>query len=254
VKPILPTDKKPGVCMLIYGNFGHGKTYSVTTLPGQTAYIKTEPRDHTLVVGTPDNVHPFTPDGFDDLMETFNQWLPLAEKNELPYANVFFDSASFFMTQMKMLYEDDRETARIRDRKTVGDLLTDRFHLVDSDVGGIASLMTRLVAAMNRLSMYNVNIIWTATQTENPKWNMALSAAPAFLYRQFPMILNGFFDFIGLIITPWKLKEDGTVTPPVISFVSEDDSYVSKCCSSALARKNPAPLDFSRIFRVIKGQ
>jgi hypothetical protein len=114
--------------------------------------------------------------------------------------------------------------------------------------------MTRLVAVMNHLAIYNVNVIWTATQTENPKWNMALSAAPGFLYRQFPMILNGFFDFIGLIVQPWKLQEGGTVKPPVVSFVSDDDSYVCKCCSTALARKNPAPLDFGKIFKVIKGQ
>ena len=257
---LLQNDEKsrPGICTLIYGPFGHGKTFSATTLPDKTAYIKTEPRDHKLVLGQfidshPDRIDSFSPEGFDDLMDTFNDWIPKAEKGELPYQNVFFDSASFFMTELKMRYEDDRMQDRVNNKRTSGDLITDRFHLVDADVGGLASAMTRLVAIMNKLAMYNINVIWTATVTENPKWNMALSAAPGFLYRQFPMILNGFFDFIGLIVQPWKLQDNGTVKPPVVSFVSDDDSYVCKCCSTALARKNPAPLDFSKIFKVIKG-
>jgi hypothetical protein len=131
--------------------------------------------------------------------------------------------------------------------------MTDRYHLVDADVGGIASAMTRLVSAMNRLALYDVNVIWTATVTENPKWNLAMAAAPAFLYRAFPAVLNGFFDFIGLITQPWKIEGD-TVRPPTISFISEDDSFVAKCCSEALARKNPAPLNWTKIFKVIKGQ
>jgi hypothetical protein len=103
---------RPGICALEYGPFGWGKTYSATTLPGRTAYIKTEPRDHKLVLGTPDNIDAFIPDGFDDLMDNFNTWLPLAEKGELPYNNVFFDSASFFMTDLKPAYRTRKPPAR----------------------------------------------------------------------------------------------------------------------------------------------
>ena len=252
-------NQRPGITMLIYGGFGQGKTYSSTTLPGKTAYIATEPRDHRLVIGKfieehPEQVDSFLPAGFDDLMENFNTWLQQAEKGELPYQNVFFDSASFFMTQLKMQYEDDRLMDRVRDKRTLGELITDRYKLVDADVGGLASAMTRLVAAMNRMAIYNVNIIWTATVVENPKYNMALSAAPSFLYRAFPQVVGGFFDFIGFIIEPWRIKDDGSIKPPVISFISSDDSFTAKCCSTALARKNPAPLDFGKIFKVIKGQ
>lgn len=253
---MLPNDErtKPGICLLEYGDFGYGKTYSASTLPGKTAYIKTEPRDHKLVLGPfLDRITAFAPESFDDLMETLNGWLNDADAGKLPYNNVFFDSASFFMSGLKIQFEDARMMDRIRDRKTVGDLMTDRYHLVDADVGGIASAMTRLVAAMNKLAVYDINVIWTATVVENPKWNMALSAAPSFLYRAFPSVALGFFDFVGLITRSWELQEDGSVKPPTISFISEDGSYVAKCCSIPLAKKNPAPLDFTRIFKVIKG-
>jgi hypothetical protein len=250
---------KPGVCLLVYSAFGWGKTFSVTTLPGKTAYIKTEPRDHKLVIGqwmeaNPGMIDAYIPKDFDDLMDTFNTWFQQAEKNEFPYENIFFDSASFFMQELKLTYEDARLMDRVTNKRTSGDLITDRYHLVDADVGGIASVMTRLVAAMNRMAIYNVNIIWTATVVENPKYNMALSAAPSFLYRAFPQVVGGFFDFIGFITEPWRIKDDGSIKPPVISFISSDDSFTAKCCSTALARKNPAPLDFGKIFKVIKGQ
>ena len=75
-----------------------------------------------------------------------------------------------------------------------------------------------MTAILNKFSKKGVQVVATATLTENPSWNRDLVAAPAF-QGEFVQVLSGFFDFIGLV------SPNGDATnpyPPIVSFVSPD--------------------------------
>ena len=251
------TDTKPGICALIYGPFACGKTHSLGTLPGAVGLINTEPRNPINVLGQfgVKIVHHYAEghgkERFEDIIAKLAEW-----HSDCPFDNVVIDSASFLMSEFKGELQDDRLEDRITEKKTKGELLTDLFSMVDKDWGVMAEMMRRVTKLACSLSRRGVNVIFTATVIESPSWNRSLMASPNFMGREYPRSINGYFDLIGFITHPWKLnKETGVVTPPTVSFIPpEDDSYVAVCRSIALARKNPAPLEWSKIFKVVRGE
>ena len=249
-------DSKPGVCALIYGPFSCGKTHALGTLPGSVGVINTEPRDERNVLGQfGDKITNFRPEGsgkekFDDIMAKGYEW-----SVRCTFDNIAIDSGSFLMADFKSELQDDRLEDRISENKTKGELLTDLFNLVDKDWGVMAEMMRRVTKLFCSLSHKGVNVIFTATVIESPSWNRSIMASPNFMGREYPRSLNGYFDLIGFVTKPWKLMDDGTVKPPTVSFVSPDDeSYIAVCRSIPLAKKNPAPLDWTKILKVVKGE
>jgi len=245
-------EAQTGICILIYSEFGWGKTFAYSTLPGKTKLISTERRDPRISLkGHDENIDYSIPDSYYDLMEWLNHANAGCESGEFPFQNVGLDSASFLMSSFKLAIEDDRLTERVESDKAKYDNLIDIGTLIDKDWGGLASMMKRITHSFTRLSQFGVNVIFTATEVAAPKWDLSLRGAPSFLGREFPAVLNGYFDFMGRIVEPWKIKENGSISPPTISFVSEKGDYVAKCCSSKLAAKGNGPLNYAKIFEII---
>jgi len=245
-------------CFLIYGPFGSGKTFSIGTLPDPILYIGTEPRDPRVVLRYHKHKK-FTwrfPENFDEIMNLLSTIKRRIDQKQFNYKSVAFDSLSFCQGLFKLKLEDDRYLARLSvDKAREG--LIDRFRIDEADWGPVASVMKRITTALNLLSQSGVIVVATASEMEHPKWNRELVAAPAFQGKEFSMLVNGYFDFIGYIEQPWYVEEDSQtgekkIHPSIVSFVSPPDSpYVAKCCSNALIKKGKGPLDFEKILKII---
>jgi len=254
-----------GYCIMIYGPFGCGKTHSLGTLYGPIAVVVTEPRDPRPILSwTKEPITFFEVGNFDDVKELFFNWEMEAREGKFQFKSIALDSASFIQSEFKSTLQDDRYKYRI-DTDKAREGLIDRFRLDEADWGPVAEIMKRITAAANRLSKYGVTVVFTAYSTESPSWNRALEAAPFFQGREYPKVLNGYFDFIGFIVDPWKIQKNGSIRPPVISFKSEDESYVAKCCSIPLAKRSvefpdarkysgASLLDFKKILEIIKSK
>lgn len=240
-----------GSCFLLYGKPGIGKTYSFGSLPEPILVIVSEPRDPRRTLNYPE-----ARDKKIDFVEfeTFNEYMDLLdelyqkyEKGVRPYKSICLDSLSFSQATLKMDFEDDRFIDALQEKKR-SNLLIDKFRIEKADWGGLGSAMKRMTAMLNKFSKQGVQVVATATLTENPSWNRDLTAAPAF-QGEFVQVLNGFFDFIGLVTA------NGDTTspyPPIVSFISPEQDFVAKSCSNALNEKGgKCILDFKEILKLI---
>lgn len=252
--------RRRGRTFLIYSDFGWGKTTAFLTLPGRTRLYITEPRDVREVIGEPESIDIFIPETHDDLMEDLNKQLGLAENEALSYQNICLDSASFLMSTYKLDTEDARLEARApaKEREEYMANLANRYVMIDADWGKMSSMMKRLTALFNKFSQWGLNVVFTATEVENPKFDLTVKYAPGFLGKEYPSHLNGYFDFIGRIVKKWEIIKDESgsvvkINPPIVSFVAPNGEYVAKCCNRELAIKERGPLDFGKILGIIEG-
>jgi len=263
----LPSDINPselGTCFLLYGNTDSGKTMSALTLEDPIAHINTQAKDARVVhlqVNHNKNIKYFKPkDAFDDIMEDLNKWLIKFRDGERPFKSLFFDDLTFGQSNIRHELEDDRHSARELDdeKKTTTRGLTDRFRFEKPDWGSIGSMMGRLTFLLNQFSQYGVVVVATAVARHDfPKYGGGVKTAPDLVGVDYPRLLHGYFDFIGYIVNPFSLTEDMSPVIPRISFHSEDDTFMARCNSLELLKMNkmkPAPLDFSRIMKVIRGK
>jgi len=178
-----------------------------------------------------------------------------AQAGKLPYKSIGYDSLTFRQGLYKLTIEDDRYGVRHLEGKDRG-ILIDRSRLDESDWGPMASIMKRITYLLNRLSKYGITVVATASVMERPKWNRDFEYAPAFQGKEYPMLLNGYFDFIGYIIEPFQTDpKTGIITaPPVISFHSEKKNYDAKCCNAKLLQAAHVYLDYEHILAVMKGE
>jgi len=237
-----------GATFLIYGKPGVGKTFSLGTLPEPIHIIVTEPRDPRVsLLPFKNKDMTFAEVGdFDDAIAYLAKLNSGADEGKLRYKSIAFDSLSFIQSRIKLDMEDARFAAGVKKERRE-DLLVDRFRIEVGDWGGISSAMKRITYLLNQLSKYGIVVVVTATLSEFPSWNKELVAAPSFLGREFPAVINGYFDFIGLV-------EEGPTEPypPVISFISKDGSFMAKSCSIGLNKTGGrGTLDFEKILKVI---
>jgi len=246
-----------GMCFLIYGAFGVGKTDSLGTLPDPIFYIGTEPRDPRIVLKRHKEKE-FSwrfPESFDETIELLSLIETSTKAGKFKFRSVAFDSLSFTQGSYKLDLEDDRYTERVRTEKAREGLI-DRFRIDEADWGAVGSIMKRITSSLNRLSQYGIIVVATATEMQSPRWNRELVAAPAFQGREYPMLVNGYFDFIGYVERSWWIeeKEDTKIIhPATVSFVSPpDEPYVAKSCSIKLSLHGKGPLDFQKILSAIR--
>ena len=256
---------KGGLCILYYGKTDTGKTYSIGTLPGKTYIIVTEPKDpRTVLAWAGDKIEFFECEDFNDYMDLLAKWHKLAAQNQLEANNIVFDSLSFLMSKFKIKFEDDhfdRESWKIEakksDKKDV--TLYDRFSMGDDTLmgwGGLASIMKRVTDQLNYISQYGKIVLATATELENPRARydgVTFNYAPSFQGREYPNAMSGYFHLIGRIVKGWRINEDDTISPPIISFHSDDDDYVARSVSS-IGRKTRGRLNWTKIINLVRGK
>lgn len=254
---------KLGSCTLEYGDTDSGKTMSALTLEDPIAFINTQAKDARVVhqqVKHNKKIKYFKPnDAFDDIMKDLNKWAMRFKDGERPFKSLFFDDLTFGQSNIRHELEDDRHGARMLDdeKKTETRGLTDRFRFEKPDWGSIGSMMGRLTFLLNQFSQYGVVVVATAVARHDyPKYGGGVKTAPSLVGMDFPQLLHGYFDFIGYIVEPFKL--DGEMNPvlPRISFHSEDETFMARCNSLRLLQINkqkPAPLDFTKIMKVVRG-
>ena len=246
-----PTEQS-GYCFLIYSKPNYGKTHSFGTLQGKTKLIVTEPKDSRSVLGyAGENVDYVECDNFDEYMELLVGMEREAREGTLAYDNIGFDSLSFLQSRFELELEDNRYEARTEKEKARAGLI-DRFRIDQADWGGLASILIRISSSLNRLSKYGKVCIATATEVENPKFDMSVTYAPSFTGRKFPSVVNGFFDLIGRVIEPWAIREDGTVRPPAVSFVSDNGDFIARCTGKLAPKGKRLPLDYAKILNVLR--
>jgi len=142
---------KTGSCFLTYGDYGFGKTYGLSTLPGKTWIVVTEPRDPRQVLAHALDHMEFTiPESFNDLMDSLNKWNELAQDGKFPFDNVALDSASFLMALYRLQIQDDRFDERISGKKIVTESLLEIGMMQDRDWGVLSGIMQRVTQLLNR--------------------------------------------------------------------------------------------------------
>jgi len=254
---------KLGGCFLEYADTDAGKTMSALTLEEPIAFINTQakdPRVNHLQVKHNKKIFYFKPnDAFDDIMDDLNRWLTQYQEGKFPFKSLFFDDLTFGQSNIRHELEDDRYGARVLDdeKKTGARGLTDRFRFEKPDWGSIGSMMSRLTFLLNQFSQYGVVVVATAVARHDyPKYGGGVKTAPSLVGMDYPQLLHGYFDFIGYVVEPFSLDTEMNPILPRISFHSEDETFMARCNSLNLLKLNrmkPAPLDFGKIMKVIRG-
>ncbi len=254
---------KLGGCFLIYGDTDSGKTMSALTCEDPITLINTQAKDarvnHLQTKHNKKIYYQKPEDAFDDIMDTLNKWLGQFRNGDRPFKSLFFDDLTFGQSNIRHELEDDRHGARTleNEEKTTIRGLTDRFRFEKPDWGSIGSMMGRLTFLLNQFSQYGVVVVATAVATHDfPKYGGGVKTAPNLVGLDYPRLLHGYFDFIGYIVEPFSLDEEINIVIPRISFHSEDNNFMARCNSLALLKMNkmkPAPLDFQKIMKVVRG-
>lgn len=227
-KPPVEGEKGKGNNILIYGKSGVGKTCTVLqTAEDPIFYLMAEGRsiDSTLTVVNRPNLRikiGYYSD-WNDLLDTMYN-----PSNFSKCKTIFGDS----MTHLMNIHLPDEilaENFEARDKKKEEETLKDLTTRVKGTVemyGVLSRQMSRLMKACQELCILGHDVIWSARDQDNPRWNLELSCAPALAGKEFPRDMKGFFDFIGMLESQYD-KEGKVIYPPVVS-CDDNGSYLSK--------------------------
>ncbi len=258
-----------GVCALVYGPPGSGKTYSALTLPEPILLLNREAKGPQTVHGIEHgkDIDYREPESWDDSMQYLNDLIAQAKDGKLKYKAVFNDGLTFTNTLYKQALEDGRYDARQASRdekksKVKRPDVLDRCRIELQDYGSLASMMSRETYLLNKLSKFGVVVVSTAISCEYPKWDQSVRMGPSLIGQEYPKILVGFFDYVGFIVKPFQYDEQGKPILPMISFNPKEIdmglSYLARCSSTQLAemeaKYGPAPLNWSKLLKVIRGK
>ncbi len=249
-----------GVCLLIYSPTNDGKTHAIGTAPDPILIINSEKSPVPVLkwaIKAGKKIKVIQRNTFDEVMEAIAKIEDLAIKDKLQYKTIALDSLSFIQAQFKLEAEDAHGQRKSAD-PSVLDIIT-RYSFGDDAFpawGVLNSMLKRLSSRLIALSQYGKIVIVTATEQANPKYKsqegVYFEAGPSIMGKEYPSIMQGYFHLIGRIIEPWKLQEDGTIKPPVVSFVSEDKSYVARCMGGLVKKGARLPLNFEHILKILK--
>jgi len=243
--------KTSGLMALIYGETGVGKTVStLSTLPKPILYIECDPKPvertagHMVDFTDIDILHP---ESFLDLFNYLNQ-----QMEEIPkkYKSVVVDPLSF-LVNVVLLGDIEDETARAEVFGNTRPLVS----LGRTDIAGygtLSSLAKRLCKTLGLIATQGVVVVCIALLDEMPKWNRELSAAPAFVGKDFNKDYPAFFDLIGLV--QQRVDGDGNVLyPPMVTFTS-DGSFIAKWSGKRVGKDVKGLLNWTKILAFEKEQ
>lgn len=223
-------DTKQGNLLLCYGASGIGKTVTtIQTSEGPIVYLTAEGRkistsmaaiarpDLQMVVGVYD--------GYNDLIETCMDFEmkdgiyqlvdgARVHRRFKQAKTIIIDSLTHLMLvhlSLEVMSEDWASKSE-KERNEIEKQLTMQVKLSLESFGTLAGQMTRLMRALQMLTMAGYDVVCTARETSNPKWNRALAAAPALMGKEFSKTMDGFFDFICRLEAP-EHADDEQIPP-----------------------------------------
>ena len=192
-----------GNLMLVYGMAGCGKTSTVLqTAQDPIIYLTAEGRkiSTTLAaINRPDlKMKVGVYEGFDDLIETC-----MDSERFVGAKTNYLDSLTHLMLVHLSLeiLQENYEAKTEKERDELLKALTIQVKLSQEAYGTLSGQMNRLMRALQKLTMSGYDVVCSARITDRPKWNRALTAAPALMGQEFSKSMDGFFDFIGLLTT-----------------------------------------------------
>lgn len=213
--------KNSGCMALIYGEPGVGKTVStLLTCPKPCLYIEVDPKPvertagHIVDFSEIDIAHP------ENFMDVFTYLNENVDEIVKKYRSLVIDPFSY-LVNVVLLGDIEDETAKagvFGDKRPL-------MALGKTDLAGygsVASLAKRLCKTLGLIAIRGVVVICIALLDDMPKWNRELTAAPAFIGKDFNKDYPAFFDLIGLVE-----PKEGSVFPHV-TFSSPDTSFIHK--------------------------
>ena len=162
-------------------------------------------------------------EGFDDLMDTI--YTPARFEGA---KTVFLDSITHLMMihLSQEILSENWASKSDADKAEIEKQLTMQVKLSEESYGTLAQQMNRLMRGLQGLTMAGYDVVCSARLSDRPKWNRALSAAPALMGKEFSKSMDGFFDMIGYI-EPWEPPEGKNppkyYTPDEIKVMSDDE-------------------------------
>ena len=233
--------EQQGNLLLVYGMAGCGKTATVLqTSNDPIIYLTAEGRkiSTTLAaINRPDlKMKVGVYEGFDDLIETC-----MSPGRFEGGKTIFLDSLTHLMMVHLSLeiLQENYEAKTEKEQDELLKALTSQVKLSMEAYGVLSGQMNRLMRALQKLTMSGFDVVCSARLADRPKWNRALTAAPALMGQEFSKAMDGFFDFIGLLTPP---DIDDTLDPlgpnattadtwkrfaPMVSFNTNED-YLAK--------------------------
>ena len=188
-------------------------------------------------------------EGWDDLIDIVYDL-----NNFKQIKTVLFDGLTHVMN-IHLSDEIIDDSFEAREKTKVRKELSSRGKMTQENFGVLSRQMVRLMKGFERLTVNGIDVICTARDASSPKWDRALSCAPALSGKEFPRDIKGFFDFIGFVESRFdKNDETKIVYPPYVSF-DDDGSYLSgwtgvKPASGVINKK----LDIKKILEVAHGK
>jgi hypothetical protein len=215
---------KSGDMILLYGDSGIGKSVSIMqTAEDPILYIMAEPRSVNKMLAAanrPDVKIKFGfYEGWDDIIE-----FVMNEKNFEGAKTIVLDSLTHLMS-IGLSDEILEESYESMDKKKIEKELTMRVKMSQEGYGTLSGQMLRLTNALSKLSQSGYTVICIARSEQSPKFDRALTAAPALKGKEYVKYLAGFMDFIGY--AEQRVIDGVIMYPPYISFES-DGSTMSK--------------------------
>jgi hypothetical protein len=242
-----------GKFIMLYGDSGKGKTTSIIqSAPNPIAYIAAELRDlqsNIDAANRPDlDMDVFRYNDIEDLKQTISKL-----DNFTRYSTVCLDSYTHLMA-VDLSNEIEDEVFDSLEDKFKRKKLIAETKLSLEGYGGLSGQMVRITKMLQALAFSGKIVIVTARLVENPKWDRELSAGPALKGKEFPLVLPGFLDIIGLVESRSKVDESGNpaiVYPPMVSFESPSNDFLCKWTGPRPSNKTlRGPLNIMKLLKI----
>lgn len=199
-----------GNFMLIYSPSGGGKSAtSIQTSRHPIRYITSEGRkiETTISAINRPNLRMGVGiyENFEDLIDMFMTAISrekAGEKSQFTGTKTIIkDSLTHLMLVhlSQEILQENYESKTDKEREELLKALTMRVKVSQEAYGAMAGNMNRLMRALQGMTMLGYDVICIARMSERPKWDRALSAAPALMGQEFAKSMDGFFDFIGFL-------------------------------------------------------
>ena len=114
---------------------------------------------------------------------------------------IFLDSLTHLMVVhlSQEILSEDFNAKSPKEQKNIAKTLTIQVKMSLESYGTIAGQMTRLMRALQGLTMAGFDVVCSAREDDRPKWNRALTNGPALMGKEFSKSMDGFFDFICML-------------------------------------------------------
>jgi hypothetical protein len=168
-------------------------------------------------------------EGFDDLIDTI--YTPSRFEGA---KTVFLDSITHLMLVhlSQEILSENWASKSDKEKDEIEKQLTMQVKLSEESYGTLAQQMNRLMRGLQGLTMAGYDVVVSARLSDRPKWNRALSAAPALMGKEFSKSMDGFFDFIGYI-EPWEapVLAEGEKPPTIGASTADTWKYFAPLVS-----------------------